>query len=196
MKIGEATARYRVPVQSYFTELCKLGKQKEALQSKIDNTPDGASVFGEEAATLELKYNAVDEKYQEYKDYMAKIQEQWATQFNLKAGENNADAMSEYGKEMGKLITVARRIMHGDIVPPTDEKKLMEFDWKLYTAAKNIGNMVKNEKRKEYESLWDDEEQKSYEDPDEFANSQELQGSENAPEIVSVESTIEAAVSE
>ena len=40
-------------------------------------------------------------------------------------------------------MEVARRIMKGGIVPPTDEKKLMEYSMELYQAAKNIGALVK-----------------------------------------------------
>ena len=75
----------------------------------------------------------------------------------------------DYGEEMGKIMTVARRIMHGDQVPMQDEKKLMEFDKDLYIMAKNAGMMAQLKERKKYDSLWEDEEKKEYEDPMEAA---------------------------
>ena len=92
-------------------------------------------------------------------------------------------------KDMGKIMEVARRIMKGDIVPPSDERKLMEFDDELYQAAKNIGRMRQRlEEQKEHESLWEDEEPKEYPDPMEVADHSEAFGS--GPEIVSVEETM------
>ncbi len=67
-------------------------------------------------------------------------------------------------------MTVARRIMHGDQVPMQDEKKLMEYDKDLYIMAKNAGMMARLEKRKKYDSLWEDEEKKEHEDPMEAAD--------------------------
>ena len=80
--------------------------------------------------------------------------------------------------------------MNGDIVPASDERKLMEFDDKLYQAAKNIGELRRRmeKERKEHKSLWEDEEPKEYEDPTEVANNTEAFGP--GPEIVSVEETM------
>ena len=91
-------------------------------------------------------------------------------------------------------MEVARRIIHGDTVPASDEKKLMEFDSDLYQMAKSAGEMAKrlNEKRKKYKSLWEDEEDKTYEDPMESADSKELDGC--GPDVVSVQETMDAAV--
>ena len=100
----------------------------------------------------------------------------------------------EGSEEMGKIMTVARRIMHGDIVPAQDEKKLMEFDKDLYMMAKNAGMMARLEKRKKYKSLWDDEEKKEREDPMEAADAEEAFAA--GPEVVSVESVMEAATGE
>ena len=47
--------------------------------------------------------------------------------------------------------------MHGDKVPAKDEKKLMEYDPKLYMMAKNAAAMLEMRKRKEHKSLWEDE---------------------------------------
>jgi hypothetical protein len=89
---------------------------------------------------------------------------------------------------------MARRLMHGDQVPMQDEKKLMEYDKDLYIMAKNAGMMARLEKRKKYDSLWEDEEKKEHEDPMEAADAEETFTA--GPEVVSVESVMEAAAGE
>lgn len=190
MKVAEARSTYSAQLRSYNEQKFKLAKQRQELDEKIKTTENGSVIYANEAATLELVYNAVEEKQNEYQEYMDQLMGQWNAKFNEVASKQQADAAKEYGEEMGKLITVARRIMHGDIVPQSDEKKLMEFDRDLYQMAKNIGMLAKMKDKKEYDSLWD-EEKKEYEDPMEAANEEEAFAS--GPEIVSVEDTIAAA---
>lgn len=103
--------------------------------------------------------------------------------------------MAEYAMELGKIIEVARRIMKGAIVPASDEKKLMEYSTELYQAAKNIGAMAQREKKEEYESLWDeDEEEKVYDDPQEVADNAEC--SSEGPEVVDAADTVASAATE
>ena len=54
--------------------------------------------------------------------------------------------------------------------------------------------MARLEKRKKYKSLWDDEEKKEREDPMEAADAEEAFAAR--PEVVSVESVMEAATGE
>lgn len=190
MKVAEARSTYSAQLRSYNEQKFKLAKQRQELDEKIKTTENGSVIYANEAATLELVYNAVEEKQNEYQEYMDQLMGQWNAKFNEVASKQQADAPKEYGEEMGKLITVARRIMHGDIVPQSDEKKLMEFDRDLYQMAKNIGMLAKMKDKKEYDSLWD-EEKKEYEDPMEAANEEEAFAS--GPEIVSVENTMAAA---
>ena len=81
--------------------------------------------------------------------------------------------------------------MKGAIVPPQDEKKLMEYSMELYQAAKNIGSMVKQREKEEYDSLWKEEEETSMpEDPMEAADHKEAFST--GPEIVEVADTMES----
>ena len=194
MNIGEARGRYGALLKSYNEEKFKLSQQRKQLDERINSTENGKELYGEEAATLELKYNAVKDKQDEYQKYMNDIMEQWQVQFDKVAAKQQARNAKEYGAELGKIMEVARRIIHGDTVPASDEKKLMEFDSDLYQMAKSAGEMAKrlNEKRKKYKSLWEDEEDKTYEDHMESADSKELDGC--GPDVVSVQETMDAAV--
>ena len=192
MKIDEARKLYSSQIKSYHEQQMVLAKQKKELEHKINMTPNGKSVYANEAAVLELSIKAVDEKQTEYKDYMEKLLEQWSATANMVSAEQQGDAMEEYAEDLGKIMEVARRIMKGDIVPDSDEKKLMEHSMELYQAAKNIGAMVKQKEREEHDSLWKDEEKKEYEDPMEVANNTEAFA--EGPEVVEVADTMASAV--
>lgn len=192
MKIGEARKTYNVQLKAYNEQKCNLGRKKQELDEKIKHTKNGAEIYKNEAATLELQYNAVSEKYNEYHSYMDKLLEQWSAELNKVAGEQQAEAMEDAAQEMQKIMIIARRIMHGDKVPPQDEKKLMEFDDKLYQMAKSAGAMAKYRDRKEYDSLWDDEEKEEM--PDAMEEADNTDAFAEGPEIVDVADTMAQAV--
>ena len=118
---------------------------------------------------LELTLEALDEKQEEYQDYLSRLSETYCAYWNAAVADQQADASAEYAADMAKIMEVARRIMRGDIVPACDEKKLMEYNQEMYQTAKNVGAMVRRQKREKYDSLWGDEEEKTYADPKEAA---------------------------
>ena len=194
MTVGEARQAYSMQLKSYNVQKCKLGKQKSDLDMKIKTTENGSVVFANEAAALELTYNAVAEKQNEYQNYMDQLMEQWDTKFNEIATQQKVEAEKEGFEDLARIMTVARRLMHGDIVPQSDEKKLMEYDSDLYQMAKNAQMMaqIREKDRKKHESLWEDEEKKEQVDAMEEAEGQEAFAA--GPEIVAVEDTMAAAV--
>lgn len=194
MTVGEARQAYSMQLKSYNIQKCKLGKQKSDLDMKIKTTENGSVVFANEAAALELTYNAVAEKQNEYQNYMDQLMEQWDTKFNEIATQQKVEAEKEGFEDLARIMTVARRLMHGDIVPQSDEKKLMEYDSDLYQMAKNAQMMaqIREKDRKKHESLWEDEEKKEQVDAMEEAEGQEAFAA--GPEIVAVEDTMAAAV--
>lgn len=193
MKIGEAQQLYREQVKAYQTQKSAVTKQLEQVRSRMERYPDGQEKYGSEAATLELTLNKLDEKQQEYQDYLSELAEQYCAYWNAAAAEQQKDAAQKYVSDLGKIMEVARRIMKGAIVPASDEKKLMEFSLEMYQTAKNIGSMVQREKREKYKSLWKDEEEKQYDDPQEVAENAEAPSA--GPEIVDVSETM-ASVAE
>ncbi len=191
MKIEEARQTYNVQIKTFYTKQRELHKQRQELDEKIKTTENGSVIYKNEAASLELQYNAVSEKRQEYQDYMDKLMEQWSNEFNKVAAKQQAEASEEAGKDLQKIMIVARRIMHGDKVPAKDEKKLMEFDYKLYTMAKNAGAMARLRKQKKYKSLWEDEPKKEQLDAKEAADNTEAFA--DGPEVMDVEEVMDAA---
>lgn len=193
MKIEEARQTYNVQLKTYYDKQRELHRQRQELDEKIKTTENGSIIYENEAARLELQYNAVSEKRQEYQDYMNKLMEQWANAFDKVVADQQADAYADAAKDMQKIMLVARRIMHGDKVPAKDEKKLMEFDYKLYAMAKSAGAMAKLKDRKEHKSLWEDEEKKESLDAKEVADNTDAFA--DGPEVIDVAEVVDAAAS-
>ena len=158
----------------------------------METSTQGQEKYGTEAATLELTLNMLDEKQQEYQDYLEELSEQYCAYWNATVAEQQADAGAEYAAEMAKIMEVARRIMRGAIVPAADERKLMEYSEEMYQTAKSVGAMVQRQKREKYDSLWGEEEEKEYEDPREVAENAEV--ASTGPEVVDVADTMAQAV--
>lgn len=73
----------------------------------------------------------------------------------------SAKKAGEGMRDMAKLMEIARRIARGDHVPPSDEKKLAEFDSDLYQAAKTAGALNANKKHKKHDAMFDEDEKES-----------------------------------
>lgn len=193
MKIAEARQRYSTQIKAYHEQQTALAKQKQELEEKMNSVPDGKTIYANEAAILELNMEEVEEKKKECQEYMNRLQEQWTAITDMISSEQQSEAMEEYVEDLGKIMEVARRLMKGGIVPATDEKKLMEYSMEMYQAAKNIGAMVRRQEREKYDSLWEDEEEKTeWADPIETADNVEAfaDGPDMEPAISSCESEL------
>lgn len=188
MNIGEARKAYSVKIGEFREKKNELAQKKKNLEALGASSPDGGK-FSEEAAVLELSYNAVSEKYDEYKSFMEKIMELHSCIANAESSKQQGEAMKEYGIELSKILEVARRISRGASVPGKDEKKLMDYSMELYMSAKNMAMLNKLKEKEEYDSLWDDEEeQEERENPIDIADSKEI--TFDAPELVDVADVI------
>lgn len=94
----------------------------------------------------------------EISDEARKLQEMEAEKASLMSmfenSKKTSDAESEGFDNMSKALEIFRRIMHGDHVPPQDEKFLMEFDSDMYMQAKTM--QLTNKKPKNYDSIIDE----------------------------------------
>lgn len=122
----------------------QVNEVNNAKQNHITETTTGISIdISEEAQAL----------YQQKQQEIAALKEQ------LKAQKESGDAEAEAIKEQLKIFIIAARLANGDRVPPSDEKKLMEFDSDLYMVSKWAGEQErsKGKKVKEYDSVYDEE---------------------------------------
>ncbi len=191
MKIGEAKQMYRDQVNAYRKQQAILSKQLEEVNKKLQQAPQDKKeqeAYQSQAATLQLTLDALEEKEDEYQEYLDQLAEQYCAYWNKTVAEQQKEAGKEYAAEMGKLMEVARRLMKGAIVPASDEKKLMEFSMDMYQVAKNIGAMVRQQKKEKYDSLWDEEKKKECDDPREVAENADAGA--GGPEIVEVSDTL------
>ena len=195
MKIGEAKPIYYANRKELVDQMRSLSKQKEEADKKYKLT--GESAFSEQAATLEISLDATKQAFEENQKVIDSLMEQWANISNMESSKQQGEAMKEIAADMGKIMTVFRRLAHGDTVPQTDEKKLMEYDDKMYQMAKNMQMLAQQmeKERKKHKSLWEDEEKEAPDDPTEIADNTEYAGELPDIEIPDVSSdTGEAAV--
>ena len=188
MKIGEAQHIYRKQVSDYREQRTAVSKRLKDVRSRMEKSPENREQFESEAAALELTLDSLEEKQSEYEKYLEQLSEKYCAYWNTAVAEQQGDAMEEYAADMGKIMEVARRIMKGAIVPASDEKKLMEFSNEMYQTAKSVGAMVQRQKREKYDTLWGEEEEKEYEDPQEAAENAQAPG--GAPEVVDAAETM------
>lgn len=89
------------------------------------------------------------------------------------ASNDEAEAFAD----TAKLLEVARRIANGDKVPAKDEKKLMEYNFKLYQIAKQMALVNHHKYHKKYKSLYPDEneDKKADEESDESDNDSNIE---------------------
>ncbi len=195
MKIGEAKPIYYANRKELVDQMRSLSKQKEEADKKYKLT--GESAFSEQAATLEISLDATKQAFEENQKVIDSLMEQWANISNMESSKQQGEAMKEIAADMGKIMAVFRRLAHGDTVPQTDEKKLMEYDDKMYQMAKNMQMLAQQmeKERKKHKSLWEDEEKEAPDDPTEIADNTEYAGELPDIEIPDVSSdTGEAAV--
>ena len=190
MKIAEARKLYSTQIKAYHEQHTALFKRKKELEEKMKTEENGSVNYANEAATLELNIKAVEEKKNQYQEYMNKLMEQHTAIANMEVAKQQGEAMEESMIDLGKIMEVARRIMKGGIVPPQDEQKLMEYSMELYQTAKNMAALIEHREREEYDSLWEEEEaEEATEDPMEIADNAECFAP--GPEIVEVAETTE-----
>ncbi len=165
MKIKEAQSIYREQRKAYNEQLNALLKQRDKAQQNFRITGDQA--YADQAATLELTLGEVQEKQSKVQEVLNSLAEQHMLAFNAENTRAEAEAAEEWGKEMGRIMTTVARMCAGDKVPPKDEKKVQEYDPDLYMKAKHAQMMMAamKEKRKEHDSLWEDEEEREEFDP-------------------------------
>lgn len=192
MNIGEARKIYSAKIGEFHDKQLELAQKKKDLETKRKLNPGDDGKFSEEAAVLELSYNAVTEKYDEYKNFMANVLDMYSNIINAESAKQQGEAAKEYGIEMSKILEVARRISRGATVPAQDEKKLMEYSMELYMSAKNMAVLNQMKEKEECDSLWDDEDKpQERESAMDIADSTEINF--DAPELVDVSDVVSSA---
>ncbi|MCM1026291.1 MAG: hypothetical protein NC432_07630 [Roseburia sp.] len=136
----------------------QTGRPGLAVGAQRSDKSVGSSGFDQEAAVLELADRTEAEKQEAAQKASDAWLEQYLAALNSEEARQQKEAMEETTSEYIKIMTVAMRISRGDIVPYTDEKKLLEASPELYQAAKSAQMMHQmDEKHRKHKSLWKDE---------------------------------------
>ena len=109
---------------------------------------------------ISRELSAVDAQYNEAQGVMESIIERETAIHNAEVAKQQGNALSKAAEEMGKMLEIYHRIASGGQVPPEDEQRLMEYNHKLYMAAKTAA-MLQEGDGEEYDSLFEDEEEKT-----------------------------------
>lgn len=79
------------------------------------------------------------------------------------AAQKTQNAANEkIAEDQAKVMAVYLAMVKGDIVPAGDEKKLQEYSFELYQAAKMAQSMAQSAERRKQESQWDEKEENAY----------------------------------
>lgn len=147
MKLGEAQ---RVTLQ----HLDVLFRKKQDLTKLLkDESSSGASF---DRVELSKALSAVEEEYKETQSIAEELSALNANIQNAEIARQQSEAAAEAAEEILKILEVFRRISKGDQVPAIDEKKLMEYSYEMYMAAKNMALMNQNCEGEKHKSLWED----------------------------------------
>ena len=134
MKLGEAIPNY----QAYRNELqdkkTSIYKQYKKTKEKAERTNDEEWI--QKAAELELSYKEATDDFDKYENVLNSLREQWCAAANTENDKALADPETGLGATLGKIMTTIARMCAGDKVPYSDEKKVMEYDDKMYARAK------------------------------------------------------------
>lgn len=189
MKISVAQEIYQENRSILVEQKRMLSKQRDEMVQKYEATGD--SLFSEEAATLQLSLEATEKAFLENQKVLDSLALQHAAIANSVTAKQQQEAAEQYAADMGKIMTVFRRLAKGDIVPSSDEKRLLEYDSKMYQMAKNMQAMAQQmeKERKKHKSLWEDEEEMTEYDPEGTADNAEYSGDLPNIEIPSTEAS-------
>lgn len=174
MKLGEAIPKYQAYRNQLQDKKKDIYKQLKNARDKAERT--GSDEWTQKAAQLQLSYDKASEDFDKYENALNGLREQWYAASDAENAKALADPETGLGATIAKIMTTVARMCAGDKVPYSDEKKVMEYDDKMYGKAKQAQMIMAalKEKRKEYDSLWD-KEGGEY-DPEGVADNTQAQG--------------------
>lgn len=126
--------------------------------TNIKDTASEQVVLNDKEDMLVLTGKSSKQLVKDRQDYSNMLQ----MQAQMAAQKTQVAASEKSAKDLAKIMAVYRAMTNGDIVPASDEKKLMDYDSDLYQAAKLAQAIAQQQERKEHESQWDEEEEEAH----------------------------------
>lgn len=148
--IGSIKPDYTPYLHTY--EAFRVPKDSEAMKA-----PGAELIKGEgEESALVLTKEAQKQLVKDRMDYGQAL----SLNAQMASAASGEEASKQANDDMAKIWKVFRSLCKGDYVPASDERKLLEYDDKMYQMAKNAQMIAINNKRKKKKSEWDEEEEK------------------------------------
>lgn len=181
MKLKDVLPQYQEYRQSLVDQKNKLTNQRDEAKKRFEDT--GEKKWSDEAATLQLSLEDTEKEFDKNQNVIDGLVEQYTNAINAEVTRQQKDATKEITDDYAKIMTTIARMCKGDIVPASDERKVMNYDKKVYAMAKQMQQVMamQKKKREKHDSLWDDDDKPQSYDPEGVADSTEVQGS--LPEI-------------
>ena len=127
--------------------------------TKVKDTTGKDVILSNEEDILVLTEKASRQLVEDRRNYGYMLQ----MQAERAAQRTQEEASEKYAKDQAKVMSVFRAMAKGDIVPASDEKKLMEYSSELYQSAKMAQSMALQAERRKHKSQWDDKEEEAHE---------------------------------
>lgn len=179
--------------QMYAAHRNDLWKQRQALAKVLKEQEQGGSLTAAfDRVEISRELSAIDARYDAVDKALSGIVATESAIRQTEDAKQQSETIAKAAEDMVKIMEVYRRIASGAKVPAKDEKKLMEYDFKLYMAAKQAA-LIAKQNDEEYDSLWEDEEKdEEREDSGEIAANTEI--SVPSPSSVAAEASAEMPV--
>ena len=132
--------------------LTEGAETKDIPSNRLVTMKDGHQVVLTEKASKQMQKDK--EKYSEY--LFAQVQ--------MESCKSQEESAKKAGEDMAKILAVFRNMCNGDIVPASDEEKLIAYDPKMYQLAKSAQAMAQQAEREEKDSMWDEDEEAAFRD--------------------------------
>lgn len=140
----------------HITDSAQCVKKQEMVQNP-QNVPVNRSADAKKAENpnkAEKAKNPVSVELSERGRAMARLADAFKT--TKRAAKTGKKKKNSTG-DLSRALAIARRIMHGDKVPPKDESFLFRYNSDLYLKAKMMAALQENPKK--HKSLLEDEEE-------------------------------------
>lgn len=166
MKIREAKSIYATQLDALWNRKRELTK---ILKEDSENGSDDPRL---DKIELSRELSQVEKQYTQTQKFMEQLSQREFLVHNAEVAKQQEESMSKAMDDMVKCMEIARRISSGAKVPAADQKKLMEYNYEMFLAAKNMALMIRHKERKEYDSLVEEEE----ENPEDQRTASEIAG--------------------
>ena len=134
-------------------EAYRIPKGHEALEAQ-----NAELIKTEEGSELILTEQSRKQLLKDREKYNAML----FAEANMAAEKTQIAAKEKQAIDEAKIMAVVRAMTKGEIVPPGDEKKVMDYDGDLYMAAKMAQTIAIQAERHKRKSLWDEEEEEEF----------------------------------